>query len=315
MPRYRVYGSLLESDFEFPGLLSVAAEDAAVPPRWRLQRHDALAPMRDARLLGADPLYRDVQARLYEHTDGWRVCVDDTGEFDLTADGHIVAAPRPDAWDDFVRSHLLGRVLATALFRDGWLPFHASAVSTREGVIAFLGPKGVGKSSLATAFVAAGAPLVTDDTLPVEPSTPPMAWPGIHLLRVKPDAREAVALDATGTETREGKREIAVTDERLREERARPLAALFLLAPITDDARSEAATSLPFSPALGAAALVPHVKGAQMLGRESAAPLLARLATLVHLVPVNRLSVVRDLQRLPDVVASVLERYGGPAPR
>ncbi|HRN52329.1 MAG TPA: hypothetical protein PK788_02475 [Gemmatimonadaceae bacterium] len=312
MPRYRAYGSLLESDFEFPGL--PLADDGDAAPRWRFVRCAALPPMREPKTLGADPLYQDVQARLFEHADGWRIAVDDTGEFDLTPDGLVHAAPKSDAWDDFVRSHLLGRVLATAMFRDGWLPLHASAVSTREGVIAFLGPKGVGKSSLASAFVAAGAPLVTDDTLPVEPGTPPMAWPGIPMLRVRADARAAVALHDGGTETRDGKHEIALEDAHQREDRPSPLAAIFLLAP-ADPARSSTVTRLPFSPALGAAALIAHVKSAQMFGPSGAATLLPRLATLVHLVPVLQLSVVRDLARLPEAAATVLDWYGGPAKR
>jgi hypothetical protein len=314
MPHYRVYGSLLDSDIEFPGLPAITVPESGAA-RWRMRRRDALQPMRDATALGSETLYQDVQARLFSHADGWRIVVDDTGAFDLTDDGEILAAPLPDAWDDFVRSHLLGRVLSASLYRDGWLSLHASAVSMREGVIGFLGPKGVGKSSLASALVAAGAPLVTDDTLPVQPGTPPMAWPGIHLLRLRPDAHAAVALDEPGTETREGKREIALRDDRLREEAPRPLAALFFLAPSNELDRSVVARRTPFSPALAAAALVGHVKGGQMLGSTAAAPLLARLAALVHLVPVNQLSLVRDLARLPEAVASILEWYGGAAPR
>lgn len=312
MPRYRAYGSLLESDFEFPGL--PLAPDSGSAPRWRFVRCESLPPMRQSRQLGADPLYQNVQARLFEHADGWRICVDDTGEFDLTRDGIVRAAPRADAWADFVRSHLLGRVLSTAMYMEGWLPLHASAVSTREGVIAFLGPKGVGKSSLASAFVAAGAPLVTDDTLPVEPGTPPIAWPGIPMLRVKADAREAVALQGEGTETRDGKREIALEDAARREDRPTPLSALFLVAP-ADPAREIAVTRTPYSPALAAAALIAHVKCAQMFGGSGTATLLPRLAKLVHLVPVVQLSVVRDLSRLPEVASTVLDWYGGPAKR
>src|SRR5690606_29457157 len=137
MPSYRVYGSLLESDIEFPGLPEVTAAGTAAP-RWRIQRRDALPPMRDAAPLGAETLYSDIQARLFAHADGWRIVVDDTGAFDIGGSGDILAAPLPEAWSDFLRSHLLGRVLSTAMYRDGWLPMHASAVSTREGVIGFL---------------------------------------------------------------------------------------------------------------------------------------------------------------------------------
>ena len=310
MPRYRVYGSVLQSEVPFPDL--PAAEDGTAV-RWRIARRDQLPEMVEATCVGAEPLYQDVHARLYSHRDGWRIAVDDTGGFELGEDGQILAAPLPDAWPDFVRAHLLGRVLATMLYNDGWLPLHGSAVATGQGTIGFLGPKGVGKSSLAAALVQEGAPLVTDDTFPIEIDSPPLAWPGVFTLRVRDDAREHLAFGDVGAITREGKRAVAVEPSVATAHEPRPLAALFLLAPSDSVARADAAVRVRYSSVLAAAAVTAHVKCGRMLGNGAAAEMLARVARIVHHVPVYQLSITRDLSRLPDAARAILGWYDGPA--
>lgn len=308
MPRYAVFGSLLESTIDLPEL-TLGEGDAA---RWRFSLVDTLPVMRDVTELGNETIYEDVHARLFRHADGLRITVDDTGDFDIGAAGEIRAAARPGAWDDFIRAHLLGRVLATALYEDGWLPLHGSAVETREGVVAFLAPKGFGKSSLALALTQAGAPLVTDDTLPIEPTVPPRAWPGVHSIRVRNDSLTAVAIDEVGTPTREGK--IALRGLRgLRTSTTpQPLAAIFLLAPTPVAERESVVSRTPFSPVLAAGAVVAHVKIGRMLGPAAAATMLARTAAIVNLVPVHQLSLTRDLERLPEAARAILDWYGGP---
>lgn len=306
--RYLAYGATLESDIPFPDL--PLGGDGA--PRWRVSRAEVLPAMHEARMLGRDVIYDDVAAELHQHRDGLRIVVGDTGSFDIAADGRILVQPLPTAREDFVRAHLLGRVLATALHHDGWLPLHASAVVTREGVVAFLGPKGVGKSTLATAMVEAGAPLVTDDTLPVEPSQPPRAWPGVQSLRIRADVRDALAIGDASTPLHEQRRFLLAPDALRRSVGPEPIAAMFLLAPADDDARADAAVRTPFAGVLAAAAITAHVKCGAMFGPGAAPAMLARAARLVHLVPVHQLSIVRTLERLPEVATQVLHWYGGP---
>jgi len=305
--RYLAFGSLLESDIPFPDL----APGGAGTPRWRVTRVDALPEMTGATELGRETIYEGCTAALHEHRDGLRIIVDDTGSFDLDADGTIRVLPLPTASEAFVRAHVLGRTLATALHRDGLLALHASAVLTREGVVAFLGPKGMGKSSLAAALVEAGAPLVTDDTLPCDPAPPPKAWPGVQSLRVRDDVRAALHLQNAEVVASEPQRYLLNLDATRRSARPEPLAALFLLAPAPDPHRTEPAVRTAFSPALGAAAITAHVKSGGMLG-PAAATMLERSARLVHLVPVNQLSIVRDVSRLRETAQAVLGWYGGP---
>ncbi len=311
MPTYSVYGSAMHSAIEFPELTRIAD----VPPRWRLSTVAESLPMRDPVALGDELIYGEVHARLFAHREGHRIVVDDTGEFDLEPEGHIIVAPKQGAWPDFVRAHILGRVLATSLFHAGHLPLHGSAVQTREGVIAFLAPKGFGKSSLALALVKGGASLVSDDLLSVEPGTPPLALPGIRSLRVREDTVEAVGVEAAATPTREGKVALNQNAGRMAPDRPLPLAAIFLIAPTLQPMlpNEPAVIRTPFAPVLAAAALVAHVKIGRMLGAAAAASMLERAAIISRMVPVHQLIVTRDLNRLPEAASQLLAWYGGPA--
>lgn len=322
--RYTVYGECLASAVPFPEL----AASASPTVRWSFRTTPQLAPMRAATELGEEQIYGEVFARLYAHDAGHRIIVDDTGSFDLSADrAQVVWEERATAWPDFVRAHLVGRVLATALYLDGLLPLHASAVESRDGVIAFLGPKGFGKSALALALAAAGARLVTDDTLPVELADPPAvaagtgsrtgsrstprAWPGVHSVRVRDDVLSAAGVERPATETREGKRVVSALRPEQLMSRPSPLAALYLLDPVEGDTGS--VTRVALQPMLAALGTVAHVKIGRMLGHAAAKPMLERAAAIARRVPVYRLHPPRDLSRLPETAAMILHWHGVPS--
>ena len=64
---------------------------------------------------------------------------------------------------------LLGTVLAFWLERSGVPVLHASAVDVGGRAVAFLSSKRGGKSALAASFIQAGAALLSDDMLPLDP--------------------------------------------------------------------------------------------------------------------------------------------------
>jgi len=304
---YSVYGERLASEVALPELDEVEPGTA----RWTVAASRMLPPMTDAVELGAEVIYGDVHARLFRHAEGHRILVEDTGTFDLSRDGaRIAVLPLAGEWDDFVRAHLIGRVLATALYLEGLLPLHGSAVATRDGVVGFLAPKGFGKSSLALALAKTGAGLVSDDTLPVEVESA-RAWPGVHGLRVHDDALEAVGEAEGPHRTREGKHLVTnVGHERIL---ARPmaLAALYLLVPISPDGED---VDRVLAPRLQAAiSIVAHVKVGGMLGRDAAPVMLERAARIAGRVPVFQLAMPRDLAALPAVARTILSWHGAPA--
>ena len=313
--RYSVYGECLASSVPFPELPTSDAKAS----RWTFETTPQLAPMVGATELGADRIYGEVFARLYTHAHGHRITVDDTGSFELSRDGtHVTWEERAESWPDFVRAHLVGRVLATALYFDGLLPLHASAVETRDGVVAFLAPKGFGKSTLALALTVAGARLVTDDTLPVEPhagagmqpSAAPLAWPGVHSLRVHDDALAAVGAARPTLDTRDGKRIVSELAPHQLTSRRAPLAAIYLIDPVMPEAGTVTRTALPAM--LAAVGVVAHVKIGRMLGPAAAGPMLERAALITRSVPVFRLHAPRDLSQLPATAATLLDWHGSP---
>ncbi|MDW3196131.1 MAG: hypothetical protein R8G66_27410 [Cytophagales bacterium] len=67
-----------------------------------------------------------------------------------------------------MKTHLLGTVLSFLLLNKSQFPIHASAISTDEGAILFMGHSGVGKSTTATLMMRAGFPIISDDVCLIE---------------------------------------------------------------------------------------------------------------------------------------------------
>ncbi len=90
-------------------------------------------------------------------------------DFEVSADGlEVLARPAPGISEDTVEHLYLNQVLPLALSKRGKLVFHASAIETEAGAIAFMGESGRGKSTLAASFATAGFRFLTDDALLLE---------------------------------------------------------------------------------------------------------------------------------------------------
>jgi hypothetical protein len=308
---YRAFGRSLSSTIEFPEL----AMSASTVPHWTFEVVSPGGVSTGGRLLGEEPLYKGVGARLYEHALGHRVEVDDTGSYDITAGGsNIRWLPRADPWWDFGRGHLLGRVLATAMHFAGLLVLHGSAVRTRDGVVAFLGLKGAGKSSLALALVASGARHATDDTLPIAlGADTATVWPGIHSVRLHPDMLERPDLRGTPVlgAGRDGKHATAPLNEARVMTEPAPLRAIYLLHPAVSNHRDRLVDGAALDPLRSTASLAAFAKVGRMIGAGEAKTLLDRAGEVARLVPVESLLVHRDLDRLPEVAAEILSWHGG----
>jgi hypothetical protein len=88
-----------------------------------------------------------------------------------------------------------GNVLATILTLRGAPVLHASGVATDNGAVAFIGPPGRGKSTLAALACAAGARMITDDVLRLVPEgTEWRCPPGTGVLRLRSQAESIAGL-------------------------------------------------------------------------------------------------------------------------
>lgn len=131
------------------------------------------------------------------------------GVLDLEADHNLttaVAHLHPGTDEGLLSVLLPGTVLAVRLMLDGHLVLHASAVRHDGRAVAFVGPSGGGKSTLAALGMLSGQDLVTDDVLRVDlsPAGAPTVWPGATSVRLRPGAaglgrrRAGVARTADG---------------------------------------------------------------------------------------------------------------------
>jgi hypothetical protein len=197
----RAFGVAIAGDVEAPGL--PASSEALDEPPVRLE----IVPAAEIdRAWPADRAVRLLEEHLddgpgatrsIDHApgDGYRLFARHFGIAHVSEDGGTVrCAPpgdEPWSWQRF----LVGRVLPWAAVLRGREVLHASAVAFDGRAVAFVGPSGAGKTSLATRLLLRGARLVTDDVLAVERRGDGtiVAHPGAALLALRPAELEALA--------------------------------------------------------------------------------------------------------------------------
>lgn len=308
MPDYSIYGGCLRSDIAFPELRELSSETA----NWTLHSVDTIEEMQHAVLLSESELNPELRMRLYEHAAGLRFVYDDTGVYDISADGSSIrwlAGPHPAP--EGVRADVTGRVLATALHAGGRLCLHGSAVATSNGgSLAFVAPKYHGKSTLALALTRGGYRLMTDDVIPVDPGPPARAIPGVHQVKLWDDTAQLFDV-SRGARAPGDKHLVHEIPEESLMFSAAPLSVVYLLSPLTGgERRDDAARRIPLPSVTAALALVRHAALSTMLGSSQAARIFDQAATLASTVPVYRLETVAGLERLNDVVAQLQEWHG-----
>lgn len=92
------------------------------------------------------------------------------GRYLVTEGREIVVSPDADALPLDVRGYLLGAIFVVLCQQRGLLPLHASALSGHQGVVAFLGHSGQGKSSLAAHLAQRGFTVLADDVCLIDPA-------------------------------------------------------------------------------------------------------------------------------------------------
>jgi hypothetical protein len=126
------------------------------------------APWNSTGLLSPSCPVHGAHMREYRDSDGVWIWLQDIGTFRVAPDGREVDV-YPDAGvdDRMLGLAIEGPVLLFVRHLRGYPTLHASAIVTPRGVVAFLGPRGRGKSTMAATFLRRGAALLTDDALPL----------------------------------------------------------------------------------------------------------------------------------------------------
>jgi len=153
---YQAFGLRIRSDFPLTELLT-SSETAA-----DVEIEEAPVP---AELSGAT----DIGVRYQAAPGRLLLVVDDIARF-LISDGRRIAVePFPGADPEVVRLFLYGSAFAALMHQRGDLVLHGSAIAVGEFSVAFLGPSGVGKSTLSMACQQRGYPVLTDDVCALRP--------------------------------------------------------------------------------------------------------------------------------------------------
>src|SRR5262249_14232212 len=114
-----------------------------------------------------------------------RIRIDGIADLEISRGEIIRVWPAADAQQKDIEIFLLGPAWAALCHQRGMLPLHASAIVTGEGITAFVGHSGSGKSTAAALMGSLGYELVSDDILPISfNQNVPGAWPYLRRLKL-----------------------------------------------------------------------------------------------------------------------------------
>ncbi len=302
MGHYRAYGLSLFSDHEIPGLQpSVAPGLADVRVHWLGSApipvtppdvHYHTAESRDAAGHPLLVIRRSADGRRYafDYSDGTQFLIA------LRPDGCDVWARWPDSLtSEDTSTYLLGPVLGFILRLQGRLCLHASAVAIGREAVAFAGPSGVGKSTLAAWMVANGRRASNEDVLPLRLDEGRVwADPGPPLIRLWQSSVESLfgAADSMPLMTPNWDKRFQPLSAAAGTFMADslPLSAIYLLA---RDETIRTATIRPVAPQAALLALVSNTYANRLLDAAMRAREFEALGQILPAVPVREL-------RLPD---------------
>ena len=305
---YEVFGGTLRSELPIEELPDSKAEAAD----WTLRVIDESVADPDGEPLGSDTVFGETQVRGFRRADGFRLVFDDTGRFDVSADGSLITWHRPrDVALEAVQADITSRVLALAMHARGVFTLHASAVSIDGEGVAFLAPKHYGKSTLCSALVLSGARALSDDTVPVRPGAQPMLAPGLPRLRLWSDT--ASRLFGVGHDENAVLRKHLMDrlDPGQIETRPVPFRAAYVLNPVTDLADDLPAARELIDAVPATIALVTHSKLGPILTGSESPVVLSLAADIARSVPVYSLNVVRNLERVDEVAQLLFSWHSG----
>jgi len=314
--RYRVCGLTVSSDSLLPEVSSQGElqEDAPVDLHVQLQGSSAKLPQ-PTRWVMSDSLDDGrpwISCAKVE--GGYLIRFHDLADFFADGSGREVVVCDSQTSLDTLRHLFLDQVLPLVLNLRGHDALHATAVLARQGVCAFVGPTGTGKSTLAGAFQLAGYPVLSDDCLVVQEegqhimATP--AYPGLRLLE---DTLEALRHEgATTLPVAEYTAKLRLTmggkgGEFFADQR--PLVRIYALVRQADENGSGGVATPSIEPLSRGAAFMKLTSSTfrlDLTDREMLVRQFHFLERVVSLVPVRRLHVPNALSCLPAVRDAIL---------
>ncbi|MCS7078831.1 MAG: hypothetical protein NZ585_02105 [Chloracidobacterium sp.] len=231
--------------------------------------------------------------------------------FDYESDGGRLTAywRAPQTFEDTC-TYLLGPILGFVLQLHHRVCLHASVVAIGNAGVAFVGPNGVGKSTLAAALLARGARIVTEDVAAVEerdggfrvhfgPRAIRLWSPSVTALYGRPDALPPIS--------KHWEKQYLPLDEPTGDWMLGvPLTTIYLLEVDSSDAP---VVSRPLTPALAVGKLLANIYPGRLPLPEAQAVILDTLTRLVAALPIVCLFLPNSFSRLPEVCDYLLARH------
>ena len=255
------------------------------------------------------PEARGIPRWIKAESDGVLLAWEHVGTIRVRAGREIVVNPAPGIEERVVRLFVLGASISVLLQQRGFTVIHASSVSINGEAVAFVGEKGVGKSTLAAILNARGHSLIADDTIALRNGCPtPEVVPGFPVMKLWPDSVEAALAckpEQFPSLYPKGKKRNVDVRERFASNPV-PLRRIFL---IFGGEKPEISKIEPQKALVG---LLPHWYGARFgeelldaCGRDTH---LLQCGDIVRKVPVFVLKRQRTIETLPEL-ALMVERH------
>ena len=140
-----------------------------------------------------------------------------------------------------------------------------------------------------------------------------MVGPGVHSVRLWSDSAERFVGERVSRNRAPAGKHIfnELPKDRIALDRV-PLLAVYLLRPVASLPDGAAVRRTPVAPVPAAMSIVTQLKVGAVLGGAESAVSFDRAVRVAGSVPVYTLNVVRDFDRMPEVVAQIMEWHGHP---
>ncbi|MRH42713.1 aldolase [Aquibacillus halophilus] len=153
---YKVFGLNVSSELYFPELPQISARDNLV---------DILISKSDLSFIWAELAVPNKYFVVKENVVLFQV--PRVATFLIENGKEITFSPLEGVQEDQIRLYILGTCMGALLMQRNILPLHGSAIAIDGKAYTIVGDSGVGKSTLASAFLQKGYQLLSDDVIPV----------------------------------------------------------------------------------------------------------------------------------------------------
>lgn len=345
MTNYRIYGLNLTTNIALPGPIDRGIQQgdisdvevslgyfptwwtrsplaAGIPPNWfpvattPIVGEDADAPLRVWSIVGGNEVadFPALPTATTEDRNCYFYCLYDDGTaFLVSRLGDRIWTTWPeDLTLEDTATYLLGPILGFVLRLRQTVCLHANAIAIADRVVVLVGTAGAGKSTTAAAFAQLGYPILSDDVVPlVDRGDTFLVQPAYPRIRLWDESVRALygTNDAlprlVPTHPTWDKRylDLSQTGYKFQAEPL-PLAAIYYLNTRTDDPRCPYIE--PMTTQARLMTLITNTYTNYLLDKRLRAHEFEFLSRLLNYIPVRQITPHTQIDRLPDLLTTVL---------